>query len=400
MNNKPPQPPAAPAHPITTLAALAAALGMSAALAQAPTASGRLQLELIGQYQTNLFDESAAEINAYDPQTRQLFVINSQSRMIDVLDISDPTNPQLVRSLDVSGSIAGGGDLNSLAVQNGIVALAVANDNETDTGWAVFLAADNLDLPLATARVGALPDMITFTPDGRHALVANEGEPNDSYAVDPQGSIAVIDLGSGSIADVGKVGDDAVRIAGFEAFSADQLREKGVRIFGANNPSAAQDLEPEYIAVSADSSTAYVALQENNALAIVDIAAAAVTDVVALGFKDHSQPGNELDASNKDGQINIRNWPVLGMYQPDALATYAVAGKTYMVTANEGDARDYDGFSEETRIKDLNLDAQSFPTAGQLQKDANLGRLKTTTTLGDSDGDGDFDQIYSYGARS
>ena len=125
-----------------------------------------------------------------------------------------------------------------------------------------------------------------------------------------------------------------------------------------------------------------------------------VTAIAALGFKDHSLPGNGFDASNEDGAINIANWPTLGMYQPDAIDAFSVGGMTYVISANEGDARDYDGFSEEERVRDLVLDAATFPDAATLQQDENLGRLKTTTALGDDDADGDFDTIYSYGARS
>jgi hypothetical protein len=161
----------------------------------------------------------------------------------------------------------------------------------------------------------------------------------------------------------------------------------------------AQDLEPEYIAVSSDSSTAWVVLQENNAVAVIDLTTNSVTAIAALGFKDHRQAGNQLDPSNRDDGINIDNWPVYGMYQPDAIAAYEVEGTTYLLTANEGDARDYDGFSEEARMGDLTLDATVFPTA-TLQADENLGRLKTTTEMGNLDGDPEYEALYAYGARS
>jgi 2',3'-cyclic-nucleotide 2'-phosphodiesterase/3'-nucleotidase/5'-nucleotidase len=110
--------------------------------------------------------------------------------------------------------------------------------------------------------------------------------------------------------------------------------------------------------------------------------------------------GNRLDASNLDDSINLQNWPVLGMYQPDAIAAFTANGQTYFLTANEGDARDYAGFSEENRDGDLLLDPSVFADAADLQQDANLERLLTTNTLGDLDGDGDFDHLYAYGARS
>jgi len=170
-------------------------------------------------------------------------------------------------------------------------------------------------------------------------------------------------------------------------------------VFGPN-ATVAQDLEPEYVTIAKDSSTAWVTLQENNALAVVDIATATVTDVVGLGAKSYNTVQNAIDASDKDDGINIRTWPVLSFYQPDAITSYEVNGKTYLLTANEGDARDYDGFSEEVRVDDLVLDADVFADYPNIQDKDQLGRLKTTTVNGDFDQDGDVDQIFGYGARS
>jgi Ca2+-binding RTX toxin-like protein len=725
----------------------------------------------LGTFETGIFDEGAAEIPAYDPGTQRLFVINSNAAAIDVLDVSNPTNPTKIAQIDASTFGAGA---NSVAIKDGIVAVAIENETAQEPGQVVFFDVDGNFLNSVT--VGALPDMLTFTPDGQKVLVANEGEPNDDYTVDPEGSVSIIDL-SGGIAEA------TVTTADFSAFNdqIDSLRASGVRIFGPD-ATVAQDLEPEYIAVSEDSQTAWVSLQENNALGVLDIASGEITDVLPLGFKDHNSsletfffnqedlpvlgtteargeirlsgfsglyfegvnpdngnlqfithpdrgpddgrrdtdgdgvnddnrvfllpdlqpqfvrfeldrdsgelaitervfltdqngdpltglpnlptddggrtpidedlnelpldplgadlegivrapdgtywtvdeyrpaiyhfeadgtlidrfvpeglppelgtgalpevyntrrdnrgfeavayqdgkvyafiqtpmenpvseesatirilefdpvtetttgeylyiqedmgggsdkigdavslgngeflvierdsglgvssaknlfrisldgatnlqdlpedflpPGetfesltpeeranlginpvskdiyadlaelgydftdkpeglamidgetfavlndndfgetgipiglglvnvqNALDASDEDGNINIRNWPVQGMYQPDAIATFAVNGETYIVTANEGDARDYDGFSEEVRVADLTLDPDAFPNADELQAEAALGRLTVTNTLGDPDGDGDFDQLFSFGARS
>lgn len=139
------------------------------------------------------------------------------------------------------------------------------------------------------------------------------------------------------------------------------------------------DAEPEYIAVSGDSSLAYVTLQESNAVATVDIATGKVTALKSLGLKDHSKAGNGLDASDKDGKINIRNWPVYGAYMPDAVAAFEVGGQTYLITANEGDTRDYKGFSDEVRVGKLKLDPAAFPNAAELQQDAALGRLTVSS---------------------
>ena len=237
--------------------------------------------------------------------------------------------------------------------------------------------------------------MLTFTPDGSMVVVACEGEPDDDYAVDPEGSVALIDTSSGYTDSM------EVTIIDFQAYDGleDSLRSEGIRIFGPN-ATASQDMEPEYIVVSEDSKTAVVALQENNALAHIDLESKTITAIIPLGFKDHSAEGNEFDASNKDGGINITSWPTLGMYQPDGMVGFVIDGKQYYATANEGDSRDYDGYSEEGRVKDLTLAQSFFDLNANIQENEYMGRLKTTFANGDEDGDGIYETVYSYGARS
>ncbi|PSR19523.1 bifunctional metallophosphatase/5'-nucleotidase [filamentous cyanobacterium CCP3] len=373
-----------------------------------PTPSVPSILTPIGTYETGVFDESAAEIVVYDPETQRLFVVNAQVPAVEVLDISDPSAPTKLFEIDPSAFGAGA---NSVAVANGIVAVAIEAAEKTDPGSVVFFDIDGNFLNAVT--VGALPDMLTFTPDGTKVLVANEGEPNDDYTIDPEGSISIIDL-SGGLENLSQAN---VTTADFTAFNSqiETLRAAGVRIFGLN-ATVAQDVEPEYIAITSDSSTAYVALQENNALAVVDIASSTVTDILPLGFKDHSV--SPLDASDRDDAINIATYPNLfGMYMPDAISLYEVGGETYIVTANEGDARirpdgdleDEAGnviaeegvfFNEEARVSDLALDPVAFPNAAELQADEALGRLTVTTTLGDANGDGLYEELYAFGGRS
>ncbi|VEP12805.1 conserved hypothetical protein [Hyella patelloides LEGE 07179] len=341
-----------------------------------------INLTQIGTFNTGI--EGAAEIPAYDSDSQRLFVVNADANAIDVLDLSDPNNPTKIFDIALTS-----GSPNSVAVYNGFFAVAVADNTKTEKGSVAFF--DTEGNFISSTEVGALPDMLTFTPDGSKVIVANEGEPNDDYTIDPEGSISIIDVETGE-----------VTTASFEGFNDQKqaLIDNGVRIFGPD-ATVAQDLEPEYIAISADGSTAFVTLQENNAFAVVDIASSTVTDIIPLGYKDHSQEGNSLDSSDKDDSINFATFDnLLGMYQPDAIASYQIDNQTYYITANEGDARDYDAFSEEARVEDLILDPTAFPDAEELQQESNLGRLKTTTTLGDNDGDGDVDQIYSYGGRS
>ena len=158
--------------------------------------------------------------------------------------------------------------------------------------------------------------------------------------------------------------------------------------------------EPEYITISKDSKTAWVSLQENNGIAKVNLVSKTIEAIYPLGYKDYNQSGNAIDASDKDMETILKNWKVKGIYQPDAIVAVNIGGTEYIISANEGDARDYDGFSEEERVEDLILDETAYPVSGDYQNEINLGRLKTTTTLGDTDNDNDVDQIYSYGARS
>jgi 2',3'-cyclic-nucleotide 2'-phosphodiesterase (5'-nucleotidase family) len=351
-----------------------------------PTAfDNQLGLSLVGTYATGAFDEGAAEIAAHDPATQRVFFVNADTKTVDAIDINDPSAPSFLFSIDLTPY---GDQANSVIVFDGIVAAAVEAEVKQDLGKVVFFDTDGNYISDVTA--GALPDMITITPDGTKILVANEGEPNDDYDVDPEGSISVIDISGGVV-------NASVTTIGFGSLTEADV--EGVRIFGLN-ASIAQDLEPEYITVSEDSQTAYAVCQENNCLLVVDLNTNTISDVLPLGTKDYSLPGNGFDASNDSEGIQIQNWPVKGFYMPDAITSYSAGGSTYILTANEGDSRDYDGFSEEDRLRDVVLDSLTFPNRDELQMDENLGRLNITLANGDTDGDGDYDEIFAYGGRS
>ncbi|MDY7014977.1 MAG: choice-of-anchor I family protein, partial [Cyanobacteriota bacterium] len=235
-------------------------------------------LTVLGTYATGIFDESAAEIPAFDPITQRLFVVNGDSGAIDVLDLTNPSNPVKIDELELS---AFGDGVNSVAVKNGIVAAAVEAEDGLDSGKAVFF--DTQGNFLSAVTVGVLPDMITFSPDGMKVLTANEGEPTDDG--DPVGSVSIIDLSVG----VENLTQANVATADFSAFNGkeEELRDRGVRIFPGKT--VAEDVEPEYIAVSEDGTTAFVALQENNAVAVVDLQTATITEIQPLGVKDYSK---------------------------------------------------------------------------------------------------------------
>jgi len=446
-----------------------------------------INIKLLNTFQSSnaTFDEGSAEIIAFDTLSNKLFVLNSDLGVVDIINYNDPNNPIESGSIDVSNDVSISVEgINSVAVSNGLVGIAVEADPSTDAGVAAFYDTDGVFQFEADA--GALPDMITFTPDGTKALIANEGEPTADYSVDPEGSVTIVDIETETAQQVSfnsfdsQKSDliaDGVRIFGgatpysvssfsgtndenvdsvtvdnasnisagnwitldsdntdddedavvpyqvqevngntlilateFDVDIEDGEFDEGTNILadpstwtvygGFGSATVSQDLEPEYITTGSSGEKAWVTLQENNAVAIIDIATASVDAVVALGTKNHNLPGNGMDASNDDDAINITEWPTKGMYQPDVIASFESDGSTYYLTANEGDAREYDALIEEVSVEDVTLDPTVFPNAAFLQEDENMGELDITHTLGDTDGDGDFDALYSFGARS
>jgi alkaline phosphatase len=329
--------------------------------------------------ETELFTGGSEVVSTEDGLA---FVTNGAQGRIDVFSMA---TGEKLREIDLSG-IDGFDGVQSVAVKNGIVAAAISVTPEEANG--VVAIFDTEGNPLNVVEVGNLPDMVTFTPDGTRILVANEGEPLEGS--DPLGAVSIIDLSAGAETATATTLD----FTGFDG-QEDALRDAGVLI--EPDKSVSEDLEPEYITVLPDGATAWVALQEANAYAVLDLTINEVTDIRSFGLVDRSQEGNEIDASNRDNAINLQNHNNLfGMRQPDAITSIEIGGETFILTANEGDARD----ATESRVGDLTLDPTAFPNAEILQRDENLGRLNVRNDLGDTDGDGDFDQLFHYGSRS
>ena len=349
-------------------------------------ADSQIQVRPIGKHVTGIAGLGAAEIAAFEPASKRLFSVNNAANSLEILDLSDPATPILVSSIAMASCAPG--NPTSVAVRDGLVAVAAENFIDAEPGWVAFFTTDGACLTRVV--VGAGPDMVTFTPNGRYVLVANEGEAG--VGGDPAGSVAMIRIAGAGAAPA----QSDVTLVGFDAFDKATLDPRIHRVNPSPLIALSVDLEPEYIAVSHDSKTAWVTLQENNALGVLDLEAQRFSALRALGFKDHRLPGQALDGSDVDGGIRLSNWPVLGMYQPDAIAALEYRGETFLLTANEGDSRP----AEETRVISSLLDPTSFPSAAILQLPANLGRLRITNLRGDTDGDGDFDELYAFGGRS
>lgn len=400
-------------------------------------------LTQVGSYATGVFDESAAEIVAFDETTQQTFVVNANSGQIDVLNASDVSNPALSMSIDLANDLVVNGfavsadevgAANSVSVVQGLVAVAVQAEPKTDNGWVSFYRSDDLSF-IDAKVVGALPDMLTFSSNGNTLIVANEGEPSEpDYATDPEGSVSLLDINWD-----GTTLNSTVTNIGFTDFNAGNSRHSELPadiLLNGLNASVSQDLEPEYIAISEDNSRALVALQENNAIVDIDLASKTITKIFSLGLKDHSIEGYGFDGNNKDETVLIKPEAALGMYMPDSIASYTVEGTTYLVTANEGDSRDdwleeldqttcetggfYYNFEDEVCIDELTLkdafdnevyspasmtatlDLSRFDDGGDLSETVNRVKFSHSLTLkhGDLNNDGTIDRIYTFGGRS
>ncbi|WP_075476524.1 choice-of-anchor I family protein [Moritella viscosa] len=380
-----------------------------------------LTVTMLARYESGQYGVSAAEILDYHAQSKSIFVVNAKSGQIDILDasiistISSATqtsvDPLTLNNLTKKSTLNLApylnltrlGSVNSVAIFGNLLAVAIERGDSKGNpvqghGFIGFYKLNNAGKAtyLHAVKVGYLPDNVVFTHDGSKVIVANEGEPNDDYTVDPEGSISIININNNIPAK------QAMNIT-FNDFDIHSSRHnelpKGVKINGPKS-SVSQDLEPEYIAVSHDNSQAFVSLQENNAIAIINLKSHRVENIVDLGSKHYGLTKNAIDASDKDGKINIQSYAgVYGLYQPDTIASYSIDGADFIVTANEGDARNYIGFSEEVRAGKLTLD-KNHPQFNAIQDKKQLGRLKVTTSIGDTDNDGDIDKIYSYGSRS
>lgn len=360
-----------------------------------PEPDNAISLDYIGSFDPSGNNESTCEIVAYDATSQKLFATSAVEDRLDIIDFSNPEAPETVGSIDMSAY----GGVTSVAVHNGIVAVASPNANEALNGSVVFFDTDGEFISQVT--VGALPDNISFTPDGTKVLTANEGQPNANYSVDPEGSVSIINI-SGGVETVTNANVTTLLFTAYNSPEAEAaLLASGVRKLKLTS-TMSQDFEPEYITTAADSQTAWVTLQENNAVAEIDLATATITEVWALGTKDMSLPGNGFDISDNNGEVLIANWPIKTYYMPDGAATYSVGGVNYIVTANEGDEKEYDGFVERTTIgaSTYVLDPSAFPQAELLKETFNAGRFRVSSFDGKNEAGTAYDEIFAVGSRS
>lgn len=316
-------------------------------------ATGSLQLELTGRYNSGAMnaDGGSLEIVAYNPANGYAYAVRGVKGTLIAVDLNGSLDGDKAVTLtgteyDVKELVDGFeyGDMTSVAVSPDRSRLAVAIQAEkyADNGVVALFACStdgSLEL-LSVVSVGVQPDMLTFA-DNDTILTADEGEPREGAAAeDPKGSVTII-----TIDGTGDMNANSVYFDKFDAKRA-ELTSAGVLVQKDRQPSA--DFEPEYIAVAGN--TAYISLQEANAIAVLNISSGEFTNVYPLGFQNFGETKIDLE---KNGTIELKNYEnVYGIKMPDGISAAVIGGKTYVFTANEGDSRaDWPGLDNEYEDK-------------------------------------------------
>jgi hypothetical protein len=381
---------------------------------------------LVGRYALNP-GAGVAEIVAYHSESRSIFITvdtptapsSFQRISLSKLSSTALANPTTASNLTAGGVISvaphvngngfTAGGVQTLAVNGNLMAIAVQAQPKTDAGVVAFykLDAQGNATYLKKVTVGSLPDGMAFSPDGSKLIVANEGELSVNFAkdgIDPIGSISIIAVANGVPADTPTTLD-------FSAFNVGASRASelpgDVRI-GRPGATVAQDMEPEYVTISADNAQAFISLQENNAVAVVNLATSRIERIIPMGYKNHGLAPNSIAASDKVSATSpfaLKPYANLfGIYMPDGIATFSANRTTYIITANEGDDRDdflAKDQKETQRVghSSMVLSSTAFPTAADLKKDTELGRLTVFSTMG-RNSSGQYDKLYALGGRS
>jgi len=397
-----------------------------------------VELDFLGTYQNKRFWDDlnkigTALISTYAPESKWVFTVNGLDGSLDIIDISNPRNPYFVKTINFR-KLGFGNRPTYVIYKNGVIAATAEQKIRQLQGKLILF--DSWGNYLAETYVGSQPDFATFTQDGCKILVANEGEPNDDYTWDPEGSVSVIDLSNGLIFLESKT----IHVD-FKQFNNSNI-DKKIRITGPN-ASVSQDFEPESITVTPDNRFAYVSLQENNTVAVLDLKSYKWIALLPLGFKNWSfgapYSGNGIDfrrnngppsppngwGTNNPGNENYLPSFIKGQYQPDEIRIFEYNGGIYFISANEGDSRNYqsrqgdeDGdptyefFNEEVSVVDFCTPSKLEPYSSQIILSSictqistfNFGSasdaLRLSKVGGDTNGDGIIDEIYTFGARS
>jgi hypothetical protein len=340
--------------------------------AEAPAAPllGSLNLTPTGtsgeQFQT--------EISATVTIGGKLFVFSSGGgSTLQVTDATTASAPDLLERV----AYGGGYISTSVASYGNLLAVALSPaDYDTSGGQGLVrfyrVGVDGTLTQIADVLVGYLPDGIAFNETGTKLVIANEGQPAVGYTLDRPGSIGIIDI-------TGRAGQERFSYTDL-GFAGITLPE-GFRLSGPAGTTQANDIEPEYVSILGN--YAYVTLQENNAVAKVNLATKTIEKIFSLGTVDYST--QLVDLTDRDGGFKpLLGQAYEGLRMADGIAAYSVKGKDYFITANEGDGREYfalgaDPDEDDPVYTDEKRGSGNANRVKRLTDDANVGTDLTTT---------------------
>lgn len=360
------------------------------------------------------FGMGAVEKTAWDEGEKYLYTV-SEAGYVNVVDYSSPSSPSVVSAFAINLK---GKKLTDIAVCASARMLFVAHgaDDTVSNGRVRFYATARREGAVAPAFLkevvtGPLPDMIAPNGDCTMLAVANEGEGKYSSATgltDPPGSVSIVK-------DLTAASPTVVSVSLASLGSDEELIAKGVHLplskkameywddhsaiaadlnfsTARGSYTSAMSLEPEYLGWSASGSKVFVGLQENSAIVTVDVPAAAdwaskppsASRIDALGLKDWSESGSTAGVDLiADGNCTLKKFPgYKTLRQPDSIAVVSVDGIDYILSANEGDDKEYGDFEEKMKAKDVIASDGTVKLAKMTVDSAALSNYKAQNDLG------------------
>lgn len=289
------------------------------------------QLSLIATWVSS--EPEGTEILSYQSSARMLAVSNSKVGKVDLVSLSRPNLPMNLRTLELD--LPDGYGINSVAFHPNQDVLAVAIAGPLGETGEIRLV-DLHGKTLARHAAGYGPDDVHFSPSGDQLVAANEAEgywiEGEEWRSNP-GSVTLVDLTAGLLEGVTK----QVQFKtlpdghGLTALGAGRFLEREVDGEEVEIPLDSSDpvhLEPEYAVFAPDGATVYASLQENNGVAVIDVASATVRGIIALGTTEHAADLED------DDRVSFTD-ALLAFREPDQVAV--TPDGRYLVTADEGD---------------------------------------------------------------
>ncbi len=365
---------------------------------------GRSDLTSVALDPTPGQDGLVAEISASVAFANKLFTLSSGgSNLVSLTDWSDPANPLLVQQIELSGFFT-----TSVASFGNLIAIAATPENYDAIGSATpesqirfySINPSGKLTELAVVNTGFLTDGMRFSADGTQLYIANEGQPNADYSVDPVGSVSIINItGQGGNLQFSEA---EVFFPDLNAIGVQQLGS-GIRFSGQDGITASfgQDAEPEYVAAAGG--YLFVTLQENNTVARINLATNQVESYIGLGWVDYSQVSVDLtDRDATDGTAPVAGFnplsgqSVVGLRMADGIAAWQQGDDVFFITANEGDGREYGDYLDERRDSGLGYGA----VPGRLKLVVNANDTSEALVLGDELALGDADPTNDFSFES